>query len=421
MLVFTPLLVKNMGTVNYGLWSFSLASQGVIGVVEFGLGVALAKYIAEFVALNDDAGLSGVLTVGFSFVFIISVLVIIPLYFSVPFFFPRIVDLISSPSQDIKILSAIVRLSVLGIIPVLLNSVGLAIPVGLQHYEVPSSLKVVQNFVNLLVILIIIVNKGSVLQAIMGSITVSTLFSIVILLVGKYMLREHTIRVLFSKQYIKKVFSFVMFSATTGIGIAIFSSLDRVMVGLLLGASELAYYSILVGMASKFVQLSSTLNSALMPASSAWKAKRQYKELKHYFYKLISITTAINLVLGALAWIAAEWFLRLWLGEDFAKQGTEIFRILIFIYATMAISATAFHFADGLGHPWVNTIGTLAQGVGLIILINVLTPKYGLKGAAWANLISWVKYISVAFLLYWFYLKGETEYLQSSHERIEQA
>ena len=57
MLLFTPSLLQKMGTEGYGLWSVAVSALSMMGVLEFGLGLAISKYIAEYDANDDFLGI----------------------------------------------------------------------------------------------------------------------------------------------------------------------------------------------------------------------------------------------------------------------------------------------------------------------------------------------------------------------------
>ena len=91
------------------------------------------------------------------------------------------------------------------------------------------------------------------------------------------------------------------------------------------------------------------------------------------------------------------------MGDEYVDQVLIIFRILIIVYAIYAMSAPAFQIANGIGIPWINMIFSLLAGFCTIFLIFLLVSEYGLIGAAFANLASWVKLLSI--LIVYYYLK----------------
>jgi O-antigen/teichoic acid export membrane protein len=60
-LVVTPLLVRHLGSTNFGLWVLIGSLAGYIGLVEVGIGTATAKRVAECRATGDNKRLEEVL------------------------------------------------------------------------------------------------------------------------------------------------------------------------------------------------------------------------------------------------------------------------------------------------------------------------------------------------------------------------
>src|SRR4051794_18323251 len=67
LLVFTPVLVHLLGTANYGLWALSSSLLGLMGVLDLGLSVVVAKHVAQYRALGDVDSLGSSVTVGAAF------------------------------------------------------------------------------------------------------------------------------------------------------------------------------------------------------------------------------------------------------------------------------------------------------------------------------------------------------------------
>ena len=53
-LVITPLLVRNLGNYDYGIWEITVAIFGYLGFLDIGIPSAIEVYAAKFVAANDS-------------------------------------------------------------------------------------------------------------------------------------------------------------------------------------------------------------------------------------------------------------------------------------------------------------------------------------------------------------------------------
>ena len=395
-LVFTPLLVHRMGLENYGLWSIATSALGLMGVFEFGLGTAIAKYVAEYTANRNKEGLSAVATTGFVFNLAIGILLTLPFYFLAP----KAASLFPNSTTSSEQIERAIRLVAFGFMPLLLRNGSLAVSRGLQRYEFPTIIKTIQNALTLVAALIVILFNGSIEQVILSTVLLMGGVGLGSLALALGMLRDQVERFSFSWQYSREMFSFMVFAGATGASQQVFRYMDRITVGAVLGLSPVTYYTVLTGIANRLIALSGTLTEALMPAASSWYAMGNRDKLRKYLWRSTGIIALMNLTLGVFLIVFSEMLLRLWMGNEFARQTLASFRILVLIYSLSAMTAPAYHIANGIGVPWTNTLGGMLSGVGTIVLIVVLGRLLELEGAAWANAASWAKFIAVAYVIY---------------------
>src|SRR5438552_3984499 len=83
-LVFTPLLLHSMGPPDFGLWMLSISFLGLLGVFDFGLSTAVAKYIAQYHEQADVYGVSATATMGLLIYLTIGLLLTVPAYVLAP-------------------------------------------------------------------------------------------------------------------------------------------------------------------------------------------------------------------------------------------------------------------------------------------------------------------------------------------------
>jgi O-antigen/teichoic acid export membrane protein len=396
MLFFTPQLVRRMGHEGYGLWHVAISSLGLMGSLELGLGAAVAKYIAEYNSSQDTDGLSSVTTIGFVLSLIVGVVLTLPLYQLAP----QIAHLFHASNIASDQVEEAIKLASLGFIPLLLKNNGLAVPRGLQRFGILTAMQLGQNVLTVVVAFIVTLLSDSIEWVVLSTILLMWLFSLGSLVIAFRMLRTLNVRFLFSSAYLRRMFSFMTFAGLDGIGRQVFSSMDRLAVGVVLGLSDVAYYTVAIGIANKFIALASALTEALMPAASVWYATGNMQRLWKYFRRSTAGLVLLNLGLGGALLVLSGPFLRFWMGEDFARPALVPFRILILVYAVMSLTAPAYQIANGIGVPWINTLGALGSGLGTILFIIILGRTVGLEGAAWANAASWSKFLVPVYVSY---------------------
>ena len=76
-LVTTPILLSHLGSDRFGVWSLMLSAVAYTGLVEVGLGTALAKRVAEHEARDDKAMLARVLGTALTMYLLVAALVLL--------------------------------------------------------------------------------------------------------------------------------------------------------------------------------------------------------------------------------------------------------------------------------------------------------------------------------------------------------
>ncbi len=391
----TPFLIGRMGAENYGLWNIALAFLGVVGVFDFGVSPAVIKYISEYYEQNNIADLSAAVSLSFTINTIMGAIFGVLLYFfsgSLAFLFRS--DVVSSEQIEL-----ILKAASLGFFPMMLQNIGLSIPRGFQNYRTPAIMMVIQNTFTLLSAVLIVFLGGSALQVMISTVILSWLTAVISLYMGWVKLRSIGAKPSFSVNTSKKILRFIMFMGLTGVGIAIFTFLDRIVVGQILGLSAAAYYTIATGVANKFVAIANALTRSLMPAFSSWGIKNNAKHIRVKLFQAMAVISIIIFLPGMLFLYFSRPIIIFWLGDKTGGTVLPVLQILVFIYTTRVIAMPAFQALNGLNFPHITTFTSLTGGIGTIIMIYFIAPHYGLVGAAWANAVSWVAFYTVIYLV----------------------
>jgi O-antigen/teichoic acid export membrane protein len=379
MLACTPILLHRLGPANYGLWTISLAAFGFMSALEFGLGTAVSKYIAEHLARGETAALSTVATIGVLAFVVVGVLLTFPLYLGAQ----RIAHLFHG-TPTVRVVE-VIHLVSFGLVPLLLLSASLAIATGLERFEVPMLVMVFQNGLTAVVAVVVVSLGGSVYDVVVSSLCVLGTTAALSTGMAAWLLARAGARPRVARGYARRLLTYVLFTGVTSAGTLLFSSVDRLAVASILGLRSVAYYTVTVGVANKLLAFADVATRPLMPASSASYGRGDVLAVKRYLDKSTAVVAAASALGGIALFAVSGPLLRAWLGNAFAAEALEPFRILVVVYAVISIAAPAFHIANGIGSAWISAVGSIVGGALTIGLIVVLGRSYGLSGVAWAN------------------------------------
>ena len=384
LLVFTPFFILKMGTARYGLWMLATSALGLMGIAEFGLNTMVSKFVAEFVETKDTVALSEVVSIGLIAYLLLGFGLIVPLYV----FSPSLAG-IFKPSEAVSVdeIGLVIRIISLGFIPLLLRSGAMAIPIGLQQFQIPVAVNVGNQILSYIAGLLVVLLGGTITQVVMSTVVVLWVAALGSLLIAWRILQPLKLkfRVACSIKFLRRMSSFTLMSGISGLGSQIFGFADRLAVGVVLGMDAVAYYTVIISVATKILQLSSSLTGALMPAVSSWVACGDIRRVRGYFFNAIMVLFALDFVIASVMLSISRTLLYWWMGDAFTAHVLVQFRILIVIYCLISLNTPAFFVAYGIGRPGINALTAVLGGCLTVGLIFMWGETFGLLGAAIAN------------------------------------
>ncbi|MBI5307706.1 MAG: oligosaccharide flippase family protein [Planctomycetes bacterium] len=398
-LVVTPILIYKLGVEQFGLWSICNALLGMLGIFNFGLSETIVKYVAEYWSKRDVEGTGGVISAALAMNLGLAILVSLLLFI----FSPLMARLFLKEAVTNTQMEQIIRIAIWGFAPMTVRNAMLAVSKGFQDYKIVTLFGVFTNLcLNGLAILIAVID-GSVYKMITSTVImlwISCFFGI-LLANNKIRVMQIPVRYLKVKfQYINEIFKFSIFVGLTSVGSVVYSFADRLVVGAVLGLTAVSYYTIAIGVANKFLAISTAVTQALTPAFSAWKQELTLSGISRKLTIAIVVVSVPILALAGLLLIFSRPLMVLWLGESVGLAVLPILRIMVVIYAIASCIVPSYQVANGLGYPWINTIGSLLMGFFTVTLIVILGGKYGLPGAAMANAAIGILFITPVFIYY---------------------
>jgi O-antigen/teichoic acid export membrane protein len=197
---------------------------------------------------------------------------------------------------------------------------------------------------------------------------------------------------------LKVVGRFLFFSSGTALGHVLFASVDRLVVGAVVSVSAVAYYSVSIAIAVNLLAAADMLTRPLMPAVSDWARRGDWQTIRICLGRVTAWIAVVELLIGTALILLAHPLLTVWLGQEFSSQGTTAFRVLVAVFAIVAVGAPAFHVANGIGRPWITAVGGATGGALTILLIAALAPRWGIVGAAVANVAGLTALLPLIYL-----------------------
>ena len=383
-LVYTPWMVRQIGKSDYGLFVL-VTSFLTYFVMDFGLGQAIARFIAKYRVegnerkVNELLGLTSKLYLLINFIILFTLVIV---YFFIENIFG---ELSANEIHSFKIVYCIAGFfSVLSFPFTPLNGVLIA-------YERFVVLKLCDllNKVGLITLMVVALLLGYKLYALVA---INAGIGIVIIIIKLFYLSKTTlIKIDFgykSRELFKELFSFSIWVTIIGVAQRLLMNITPTILGIFSGTVSIAVFAIGMVMEGYTYTFASALNGLFLPKVSELSAKKDNMvEISNLMIRIgrIQLFMIGILIIGIIT--LGKQFITFWMGSDFTESYyVALFLILPgFITLTQEIGSTLLFVLNELKYR-----AYLLVGASIIsVLISVLlAPKFGAVGSAIGIFIS---------------------------------
>jgi len=174
----------------------------------------------------------------------------------------------------------------------------------------------------------------------------------------------------------------------SGLVISIYMKIDQVMIKEMLGAEEVGLYAAAVRLSDVWLFITVIITNSLFPAIVGAKAVSQ-KLFEDRIVKLYQLLVSISLIISILMFVFSEKIVLLTFGNDYTKA-IDILRLYIWsiIFVFLNNGSWKWYLVENL-----QKIATIRLSIGALVNVALnffLVPIYGLTGAVYATLISYI-------------------------------
>jgi O-antigen/teichoic acid export membrane protein len=387
MFVVAPLVLHRLGAAEYGIWSVTTAVISIGGVIASGFGDANIQRVARLRGHKDLSAASAdmvrtvrsLLTIHLA----LGTLLALIAWCAVPWMAVRLAH--AQPAQTRECVVALRLASVL----ILLRALE-TVPVSTQRaFEQFGSAVRINTGVRLLTL-----GTAAVL-AVAGRHVVSLLLATAVALtIGTALqyrelcrlLGSPVLRPMLDRASLKTLLHTGLFTWLQALGGVIFSQLDRVVLGVAVGAAAAAPYLLCVQFAHPIAGLTGSALSFLFPhlsmrVTTATRSQLVKTLLQAFLCNLLLVTTGAGLLL-----FFGERLIRSWAGPLVARGAAELLPCVVVGSALMGLSVTATYALLALGNFRLVAIASMAMRAIMLLAILLLATHHGLLGLAWVRL-----------------------------------
>lgn len=165
--------------------------------------------------------------------------------------------------------------------------------------------------------------------------------------------------------------------------------LDAIFITQYLSKSDLGIYSVAYQINGIFLQFPVLANTLLLPLFVTLKTTGEIAKIKMYIQDVVPVLTLI----GGLGIICAVFLTSLFLPFAFGQTASEIMPVLLVLSLSVVLAVPVLTgyipYFNAFSASYIGTINAIATSLVNLTANFILIPPYGLKGSAWATVLSY--------------------------------
>lgn len=394
-LVVVPYVVHRLGAGLYGLIALVAALGSFAGLLNFGFGRAVSKYVSELYWAGDFQAINSLLRSALTVSFLAGGAGCVLL---LSFQKPLVSGLIHGDQSAASYAGFAVLATALGVLISLpLDSIS-AVPIAVQRFDITNRINILLSTMKNAGAVAVLA-AGLFFKAVLGVyIFASVLVFLAYVYYARKLLPGLSLRPSLNWRDIKRL---ARFSAPVLVGSAsalVVHRLDRVLMAYFLPVAAVAFYVIPYSLAERTWMGVGNITSVIFPSASELSSQQDGGKVKELYVRaskmaLLAAMPATLLLLGA-----PEQILHYWVGPEYALRGALALQFLAGGFLFNIAVHVPYVVAQGVDRPWISARYSLLNGIANLVLFLVLIPRFGILGAAAAFFVSEV---AIAPLFIW--------------------
>ena len=394
MLLAAPFLLRRLGLEQYGLWMLATAAVSSTNLISTGFGDAALKYASMYRGKNDRKRMEDTLRVNLAINLVLGGALALVMWYGSSLAARSLFKI----EQSLQ--GAAVTAFRIGSLILLVRCVESVLVAALRAHERygPSVVINVISRATIVITACVLVSQGYGIVGIMlGTLCVVIGSTTAQLTAARAVMGPISLIPSINNAAFSEVFGFGFFSWLQAVAGCVFNQADRLLIGVLLGTSAVAYYSVCVQAAQPIHGLIAAGLHFLFPHLSARLSRAPASELRATVLSIFRINAAGAVILCLPLALFSRLILRLWMGSAFAQQAWTLLSIIAVGFGFLALNVTAHYALLALGQVKLVAMLNLAGGAAMLVAMILLAPRFGLAGAAVGRML----YGPVTLLMYW--------------------
>jgi O-antigen/teichoic acid export membrane protein len=391
----TPYIFHKMGVDSFGIYVLITALISYLTIMDFGIGQSIIKFISEFHAVRQYDKINLLINNALTLLVFVGITVALLILF----FNTSLISFFKIPQiLYANTYKAIIYASVVFFFTFIIIGLSSVIN-GLQRFDISSKITLGTN-ITLLIATIVILYSGGTLPTIMLVNVFVLLGSLFIYLnrINK-LIPKYRFYFQLKKEILAPPLRYGGYLIISRLSYLALTQIDKLFIASIMGAAAVSYYAVPTRLLNALLLGIGTIGAVLTPRmSELTKSGSRNMQVELYInatYYLVLFSTPVFLIFILLS----KRVMGLWMGNEFAEQSWFLMSVIGFSYYLSATVNILWSVALGMGKSKQQAFFTLIVIIITFTALYPMTKEWGLKGAAFAVLLS-----SVSVPLTFFYM-----------------
>ncbi len=379
-----PVVVHRLGVTAYGVWGLIGQVIGYSFLLDFGIRIAVTRFIGHHLALREPKQINMVLTTGLAFT-VASAALALGSGAVIAYFLPRLFAIPPSLVRDARIAVLLTSVAFATSFPGSLFNGAVA---ALSRYDLLNIRNVLPNILRA-VLLWFYLDRGYGLVAV-AAISAGSLF--VSYLLDLYFASRHLPDFeigwrFFDVATLRTLLSFSFYAFVLTISWRVLFLTDNIVVGFVLGPAAVTFYSVGMSLADVLRSSLGNISNLFAPLASQMNALRDKDSLRSMLFQGSRICLLYALAGAGALVVLGPSFLGFWMGNVFITRSGPVLVVLALEGVFFAISTAHGQVLYGMNRHKANAWLSLGQAAANFSLSAILIRGMGAVGVAWGTLI----------------------------------
>lgn len=397
-LITTKILIEQIGTDGYGFYTFFTSLIGTFGLVDLGMGMAVSKYLSEFLHHQKYDEANQVITIAFIFYTIVG----ISLLLIVLFFNSNIISFLNFGKKFFSIGSTVLILTSIIFIVNMISTIMINTLVALEEWKKISLINIVIKILNAMILIYILTLDVSLydkISYIFYQLLGFAIFKALIYFIYSKKMFQHLSFAKPTQEIKGKMMKFLKVSSLQYI-LSIFSMhLDNFIVTKFFGLESMGVYSFVRNAFFYLYGFLTNMFKIFLPKLSKLHGDKDLEGLKSNFKKLLVYSFFSSIVLAFGAIIIWKPFIGIYIDSEFAKKSFNY--LLIFALFLIARSAEPIfaYFFTSIAKPSVLVVNLVIGSITTIIGYFIFVPIIDIYGLVTSQIIASIVVYGYNFIM----------------------